>query len=197
MRQCAKCKGENFKVLTHYEYYDIYECINCGYWTYPKSEDCCRKPNFIVVVEHIDWNKPRVFYQCTNCGHANRAKCIDSKKYDDLIDSDFDKHKFDDREVKKFEELAFIKQQFEYYKNSVSFKYHEYLNTGQWKEKRKLVLQRDNFTCQHCKIEPAYDIHHISYRTIYKEELNELMSVCRNCHREIHKSFFFEDEKGR
>ncbi len=193
--QCAKCKGENFKVLTHYEYYDIYECVNCGYWTFPKSKECCRNPHYIVVVEHLDWNKPRVFHQCTNCGYANRSKCIDSKKYDDLIESDFDKHRFNDREELKFKELTFIKQQFKYYQNSIYFKYHEYLNSKEWKEKRELVLQRDNFTCQHCKTAPADDVHHISYQTVYKEALSDLLSVCRTCHLEIHKSFFFGGDK--
>ena len=198
MKQCPKCNGENFKVLRHYQFYDIYECVNCGYWTYPKSEECCRDPRFIVVVEQIDHFKSRLFYQCTNCGYANRSKCIDSKKYDDLIESAFDEHKFNDRTENKFKELTFIKQQFQYYKNSIYFKYYEYLNSPEWKEKRNLVLQRDNFTCQRCKKEPADDVHHISYHTIYKESLTDLLSVCRNCHLEIHKSFSFDDnEKGR
>ena len=197
MNQCAKCNGENFKVLTHYEYYDIYECTNCGYWTHPKSEECCRKPHNIVVVEHIDPFKSRLFYQCTNCGFANRAKCLNSKKYDEQIEAEFDNHKFDDRAVEKLKELNFLKQQFQYYKNSIYFKYYEYLNSPEWKEKRKLVLERDNFICQRCKISPAHDVHHISYDAIYKEPLSDLLSVCRNCHLEIHKSFFFDGEKGQ
>lgn len=195
MKQCPKCKGENFKVLRHYEFYDIYECIDCGYWTYAKNEECCRDPHNIVVIEWIDHFKYRLFYQCINCGYANRAKCLNSKKFGEQVESDFDNYRFDERVEKKLKELNFIKQQFQYYKNSKYFKYHEYLNSPEWKEKRKLALERDNFICQHCKNATAEDVHHISYDKIYNEPLYDLLSVCRTCHHEIHKSFLFDDGK--
>ena len=195
MKQCQKCNGENFKVLKHYEFHNIYECVNCGFWTFTKIEECCRNPWNIVVVEHIDHIKNRLFYQCTNCGYANRAKCLNKKKYDDKIDSDFDIHKYDDRRGKKNQEQIILEQQFQYFKNSIYYNYYNYLNSDQWKEKRRLVLERDNFICQVCKIAPAENVHHITYDSIYKEPLNVLLSVCRPCHIKIHKSYFFNDGK--
>ncbi len=196
MIKCPRCDGTTIKAQNHYEFYDIYECVHCGYWTYLKSEDCCRNPNYIVVVEHVDHFTSRVFYQCTSCGYVNRAKCLNSKKYSELIEAEFDEHHSSDRKKKKDEEYNSLHRQFKQYQNSKYFKYYEYLKSDEWRAKRDLVLQRDNFTCQNCKLVPADDVHHISYRTIYNEILDDLMSVCRHCHLEIHKSFFWNDEQS-
>lgn len=65
--------------------------------------------------------------------------------------------------------------------------YLEYLNSDQWKERRKLVLERDNNTCQLCKKETEIDIHHLHYDNLFNELLDGLQALCRDCHAKLHE----------
>jgi len=196
MNNCIKCNSTHIKILRHYQYYDIYECQSCEYWTYKPIEDCCRNPSEIIVNEQLDYPKHRIFYQCINCGDANRSKCLKSSKYGEDIRCEFDIASFDKRLFDKDDEQRFIRQQIEYYKNSIAYKYHRYLLSDQWKELRLHIFERDNNICQHCKLNPAEEVHHLTYNSIYKEPLSDLISVCRTCHQQIHKSSFFENDLG-
>ena len=66
--------------------------------------------------------------------------------------------------------------------------YRQYLKTDAWKRKRYVVLKRDNWTCQYCGGK-ATEVHHKKYarRNIGKEPVKWMVSICRNCHQEIHK----------
>ena len=65
--------------------------------------------------------------------------------------------------------------------------YRQYLKTDAWKRKRYVVLKRDNWTCQYCG-DKATEVHHKKYarRNIGKEPIKWLVSICRNCHQELH-----------
>lgn len=64
-------------------------------------------------------------------------------------------------------------------------RYNEYLNSDKWNNKRKKVLERDNYLCQACLTNPAQEVHHLTYNNIYDEPLYELISVCKRCHIKI------------
>lgn len=64
-------------------------------------------------------------------------------------------------------------------------RYHEYLKTQEWKDKRELVLMRDNYKCQSCLVRTAEEIHHLTYEHCYNEPLYELVSLCVVCHQHI------------
>ncbi|KAA8475690.1 HNH endonuclease [Arcticibacter tournemirensis] len=74
------------------------------------------------------------------------------------------------------------------YKNTTAYKYYTYLNSPEWKEKRTLVLNRDHHLCQRCRIEPALDVHHLTYKNLYNEPLEDLQALCRNCHAAVHSN---------
>jgi len=61
-----------------------------------------------------------------------------------------------------------------------------YLNSAKWKSKRFDVLHRDNYTCQSCG-SIATEVHHLHYRNFGNEPLDELTSLCRECHQKIHE----------
>ena len=65
--------------------------------------------------------------------------------------------------------------------------YREYLKTDDWKRKRYVVLKRDNWTCQHCRV-PATQVHHLKYAkyNIGKEPIEWLVSLCKRCHEKQH-----------
>jgi 5-methylcytosine-specific restriction endonuclease McrA len=64
--------------------------------------------------------------------------------------------------------------------------YAEYLKSDAWRRKRFVVLRRDNWTCQYCGAK-ATEVHHKRYaRTIGREPIHWLVSLCKQCHRNQH-----------
>lgn len=63
-----------------------------------------------------------------------------------------------------------------------------------WQDTRSYILRRDHYTCQHCKVRPAEEIHHIKRLTadnigdmsIAVGEGN-LVALCGGCHKKIHE----------
>jgi 5-methylcytosine-specific restriction endonuclease McrA len=68
---------------------------------------------------------------------------------------------------------------------TITSKYKVYLESGKWKAKRLKVLKRDNFICQACGGK-AWQVHHKTYKRIFNEHLSDLVSVCGDCHKDIH-----------
>lgn len=65
-------------------------------------------------------------------------------------------------------------------------RYNEYLRSPRWREKRKLVLERDNYLCQGCRKAQATCVHHLTYDHVLDELLWELESACDDCHQRAH-----------
>jgi hypothetical protein len=65
-----------------------------------------------------------------------------------------------------------------------------YLKSKDWKDKRLLVLKRDNFTCQSCSSTSQLSVHHIYYSKLGNEPLDHLITLCQPCHQSLH------EEKG-
>lgn len=65
--------------------------------------------------------------------------------------------------------------------------YAELLKDPRWQKKRLEIMQRDNFTCQHClSTDKPLQVHHLVYEKgkkpwAYKNE--ELITLCEECHR--------------
>jgi 5-methylcytosine-specific restriction endonuclease McrA len=68
---------------------------------------------------------------------------------------------------------------------AITPKYKAYLKSDKWKAKRKEVLERDDYTCQECGFR-AWQVHHLTYKNIFNEPLEDLISICGDCHRDIH-----------
>lgn len=67
----------------------------------------------------------------------------------------------------------------------------KYLNSSEWADKRVLVIVRDK-VCQCCGSVHANEVHHISYLSLGKEPLSDLVLVCRKCHQEIHDKYGYD-----
>ncbi|MCA1572503.1 MAG: HNH endonuclease [Chloroflexi bacterium] len=63
---------------------------------------------------------------------------------------------------------------------------------------KEAVYERDSFTCQWCKVPGgALDAHHVTRRSqMGKDELSNLISVHRLCHRVIHENPSWAKERG-
>ncbi len=62
--------------------------------------------------------------------------------------------------------------------------HREYLKSATWKDIRQQVLERDNHTCR-CG-QRGYDVHHKHYRNWGNERLEDLITLCRTCHEQLH-----------
>ena len=70
---------------------------------------------------------------------------------------------------------------------------NDYLHSPEWQAKRKQRLAIDNYICQGCgKDNIPLEIHHINYDTLYNEDINFLVSVCRDCHQAIHDKYGYK-----
>ena len=76
-----------------------------------------------------------------------------------------------------------------YSKKRAKTPYVLFLRSNYWKRVRKTVLQRDNYTCQHCESKKGLNAHHISYKHHGKEHmhLEDLITLCTKCHEKVHK----------
>lgn len=73
--------------------------------------------------------------------------------------------------------------------------YGNFIESGEWKLKRKQLLSERGLTCEKCgKDFPKRDleIHHKNYEHEFGTEMGEdLMIVCKNCHRELEQGIEF------
>jgi 5-methylcytosine-specific restriction endonuclease McrA len=72
-------------------------------------------------------------------------------------------------------------------------RYHRYLRSDEWKDRRKRILIRDNHTCQDCGSHEHLQVHHLTYERIYRELAADLVTLCRPCHCKHHRA---EDPHG-
>ena len=189
MEECKKCKSKNIKVITDYDYHNIHECQNCQFWVYQKLNDCCRDPFKIVVIDRKNDSLYFIREQCLNCGGCiNKKKPLSSKKFSDLMKGELNTER--DEKYKNLvfsENKSLFKLKQEHYRYNTKYaKYHRYLETKEWKTIRDKVLKRDDSLCKICNVKKADDVHHLTYENVFNEKLEDLISVCRKCHSEIH-----------
>lgn len=78
--------------------------------------------------------------------------------------------------------------------------YYEYLRSPEWKRKRRLRIEMDNFTCQTCGIkfpDSRIQVHHKTYDRIFNEDMNDLETICKPCHQSEHVDKIIEVEKKK
>jgi 5-methylcytosine-specific restriction endonuclease McrA len=64
--------------------------------------------------------------------------------------------------------------------------YAEYLRTPEWRARRNRVLIRAGHKCELCNASGLIDVHHRTYDHYAQEQQNQLMALCRSCHRRFH-----------
>lgn len=189
MTTCDKCKGNNISIEKYFKFHDIYNCQDCNYWTYQPIEDCCRDPFKIIVIDRKDHDLYFIREQCLHCGGCiNKSKPLSSKKFGDQIRGELSESREKERYDNYYDEkdtIANMKKEYRYY-NSPWYKYYAYLGSDTWKQKRKLVFERDNNLCQICKKETATEVHHLTYQNIYNEPIEDLIAICYECHKKKH-----------
>ena len=66
-------------------------------------------------------------------------------------------------------------------------KYLEYLNSKEWLDIRIDLLSIRGKRCENCGNDKCIlDIHHLTYKNIFNEEPEDLIILCRKCHKKEH-----------
>lgn len=65
--------------------------------------------------------------------------------------------------------------------------YSKYLKSKEWKKIRNLVFLQMGKKCCRCNENKTLEIHHITYKNIFKEKIEDLEVVCKPCHVKIHR----------
>lgn len=65
-------------------------------------------------------------------------------------------------------------------------KYQAYLCSREWGLLREDVHTRANGMCERCETNKGYAVHHLTYRRIYRERLEDLRLLCEDCHEFVH-----------
>ena len=66
--------------------------------------------------------------------------------------------------------------------------YYDYMKSDEWKAKRLECLKRDNFQCQKCGTAKNLVIHHWTYDRLGNEDLGDIVTLCKDCHKKIHEN---------
>ena len=64
--------------------------------------------------------------------------------------------------------------------------YQAYLCTDHWRNVREHRLSEDLWRCQGCGTVNNLQVHHKSYERLGHERLEDLVTLCRKCHRLVH-----------
>lgn len=65
--------------------------------------------------------------------------------------------------------------------------YRLYLQCQQWKEKRERRLELSGRVCEVCGVAKNIQVHHLTYKRIFNEDMDDLMCLCRKHHVLIEK----------
>lgn len=65
--------------------------------------------------------------------------------------------------------------------------YKQYLETEHWKSIRESKLKETGYKCQLCsKTDAELHVHHNTYERIGDEDMNDLIVLCKDCHKKFH-----------
>lgn len=67
-------------------------------------------------------------------------------------------------------------------------KYELYLTSDHWRELRQKVLERDGHACSQCPVRARLHVHHLTYERMGRERLDDLVTLCEDCHRKVHRA---------
>jgi 5-methylcytosine-specific restriction endonuclease McrA len=65
-------------------------------------------------------------------------------------------------------------------------KYRNYIQSEEWKKKAEIKKEKVGYKCEECKTDKYLETHHLTYKRLYNEPLEDLKVLCRNCHQKVH-----------
>ncbi len=66
-------------------------------------------------------------------------------------------------------------------------RYDAYMRSPQWRLVRAQVIERDKGECRMCGARERLTVHHLTYARIFREWLDDLITLCFHCHEKRHR----------
>jgi 5-methylcytosine-specific restriction endonuclease McrA len=63
--------------------------------------------------------------------------------------------------------------------------YKDYISSPSWIKLKNQRLKLDKYVCQACFKKKATQVHHVTYKRLFHELMDDLVSVCFPCHKLI------------
>jgi len=76
-------------------------------------------------------------------------------------------------------------------------KYHAYLLSKSWALKRKKLKALRKYKCEMCNSIKNLHVHHLHYKNIFHEKMEDLQLLCKACHYKTHKKTFPKKPKAK
>jgi len=75
------------------------------------------------------------------------------------------------------------------------FRYGLYLNSSEWQQIRSKVIEIDFESCTKCGDTDYLQVHHTTYDNVGRENIDELITLCRSCHADLHNMDYHERKR--
>jgi 5-methylcytosine-specific restriction endonuclease McrA len=72
------------------------------------------------------------------------------------------------------------------YKRNWKKKYKKYLLSNEWAQLKIDLFEYRGKECEKCGETKYLQVHHLSYKNIFHEEPEDLMILCKYCHKKEH-----------
>jgi 5-methylcytosine-specific restriction endonuclease McrA len=79
--------------------------------------------------------------------------------------------------------------------------YNEYMESEAWQRRRLNILVARQWRCEKCRLDCSIpqrrgyiNVHHLTYERLGAEWAEDLMALCRECHRQAHGSSYARDD---
>ena len=153
----------------------------------------CEHPHAQIRKKTDKTGRPRFYKQCLSCGNSVgkqlKKESIQDPASVDGFDEDL-KDKVWSNYQKRYEKRR--NEEMQRVEEVWSRNYDLYINSPEWRERRKLVFLRAGGKCEGCLSKAATDCHHTTYDNIGQEFLFELLALCDACHKRYHAHIFPE-----
>lgn len=199
--RCPKC--DHNLTVEELPHMTVAICENCfDYSKITDHTDCCNNTEYKAVKLITSGGAIQVKEQCQNCGNVKPGAVGGYSKEikealpvlnEPLRELRFaamrEQYRAANSKITESRNRQFNKQR-EIKRDNWLQEYTKYLNSPEWKNKRDLVLKRDDYMCQCCLKNYATQVHHKSYEFVDlagSEPCFDLVSVCKSCHDSIER----------
>jgi 5-methylcytosine-specific restriction endonuclease McrA len=196
---CPKC-GHSLTVEST-NFFIVHICENCFEHTRVNDrKDCCHNPDYHLVKLITSGGTLQAKEQCKNCGNVKGPALggftKEQKEALPMLNEGLrelrqslisDQYRQIHRRANEGRTKLYNEKR-EQRRDNWLQEYSKYLNSPEWRNKRELVLKRDNYRCQACLENYATQVHHKSYEFVDlagSEPCYDLIAICAPCHERI------------
>lgn len=71
----------------------------------------------------------------------------------------------------------------------ITAEYRNYLKSPQWDQRRRTALAHAGYRCERCGANAPLQVHHLTYKRVFREHPGDLQALCFPCHRWAHMTW--------